>query len=411
MTNNTQSLFLCSLQLKGKFLTQSYINSFFKCIILFFSSLFLSSAVASNAHYEVPDQLNDGIPTGHLSEAGIAIEPITRLLEKTYSQEYKELHSLLIYKDGLLVLEEYYFGNNDVIQFEQGIIRNRSRPPIQWSRDKKHYVASVNKALTATLTGIALKQNNLNTDHKMSDLLPAGYKGWFKDANKATLTIGDVLRMQMGFTWDEWESDDLVQLWQSNDFTRFVLDRPNVGPGTQWRYNSAGPNMLLRGLDQLLEQPLRKWAEENFYSKLGITDYDWQSQPDGYPEGSAKMFMRPRDMLKVGISYLNQGRWQGQQLIPAQWVADAFTVQATSDAGDYSYLMWLREIDGTYYLSADGDGGQYINIFPKENMVIVMTGGNYLEWPIYSKQADNIMSEYVLPALRHKVKHSLSRRP
>jgi hypothetical protein len=63
------------------------------------------------------------------------------------------LHSLLVYKDGLLVLEEYFFGNNDNIQFENNITRDRTPPPVQWDRDKKHYIASVNKALTATETG------------------------------------------------------------------------------------------------------------------------------------------------------------------------------------------------------------------------------------------------------------------
>ena len=102
-------------------------------------------------------------------------------------------------------------------------------------------------------------------------------------------------------------------------------------------------------------------------------------------------------MLKVGITYLNKGKWQGEQVIPAKWVEAVSTVQATSEAGDYSYLFWLRELNGIRYISADGDGGQYINIFPEQNMVIVMTGGSYLEWPVYSKQAVGIMTSLVLP--------------
>ncbi len=62
----------------------------------------------------------------------------------------------------------------------------------------------------------------------------------------------------------------------------------------------------------------------NFYSKLGITDYAWESQPDGIPEGGARMDMRPRDMLKVGVTYLNNGVWAGEQVIPTQWVEEVF---------------------------------------------------------------------------------------
>jgi CubicO group peptidase (beta-lactamase class C family) len=217
------------------------------------------------------------------------------------------------------------------------------------------------------------------------------YSEFFKDPNKAKITIEDVLTMQMGFDWDEWGSNDLALLWQSYDFAKFVLSRSNNGPNKAWAYNSADPNLLLKGLQNRVQQPLHAWANQHFYSKLGITDYEWQSQPDGAPEGSARMFMRPRDMLKVGITYLNKGKWRSEQVIPAKWVEAVSTVQATSDAGDYSYLFWLRKLNGIRYISADGDGGQYISIFPEQNMVIVMTGGNYLEWPVYSKQAEGIM--------------------
>ena len=205
--------------------------------------------------------------------------------------------------------------------------------------------------------------------------------------------------MQLGFVWDEWGSNDLALLWQSTDFTDFVLSRNNNGPQSAWVYNSASPNMLLRGLDNMVPGSIRDWAHTNFYSKLGITDYDWQSQPDGLPEGAARMHMRPRDMLKVGITYLDNGVWDGMQIIPTNWVNEVSTVQVNGFAGDYSYFFWMRQLNGVDYISADGDGGQYINIFPDQNMVIVMTQGNYLGWPLYVNQADDMMGNYILPAV------------
>lgn len=393
-------------------------------ILLLLSMLLLMMITACSSVNEInyiqPEQLNDGIKTGHLAEVGFDLKLVAALKK----QPFKELHSLLVYKDGLLVVEEYFHGNNDFIEFENNITRNSSQPPIQWHRDKKHYVASVNKALTATVTGIALDKFEITIDSKIASLLPTQYQPFFNGKNANTknartenmgqLSIRHLLTMQTGFEWDEWGSDDLAKLWsskagssktgspkarQSKDFAEFVLSRPNHGPGADWQYNSAGPNLLLRGLENHLQQPIRQWAHQHFYAKLGITDYDWQSQPDGYPEGSAKMWMRPRDMLKVGITYLNKGQWQGEQVIPASWVEAVSTVQASSDAGDYSYLFWLRELAGHRYLSADGDGGQYINIFPAQNLVIVMTQGNYLEWPLYVKQAEQIMGWFVFGAL------------
>lgn len=343
-------------------------------------------------------QLDDGLQTGQLAQSGLDATTIDLLINKLHDKQYQQVHSLLIYKDGLLVVEEYLSGNNDYIEFENHIARNSSRPDVQWHRDKTHYVASVNKALTATLAGIALAQSDTKSSQTMANLLPQ-YSHFFNDSNKARMTLKDVLNMQLGFQWDEWSNNDLALLWQSSDFTEFVLKRPNEGPGKKWVYNSAGPNMLLKALQNLVKEPLYQWADKHFYQKLGITDYQWQQQPGGLPEGSARMHLRPRDMLKIGITYLNGGKWQGQQVIPKSWIDKVFTPQVDTGQGQYSHMFWHRQLSGIKYISADGDGGQYINIFPAQNMVIVMTQGNYLQWPLYAKQAEDIMSRFIFKAI------------
>ena len=121
--------------------------------------------------------------------------------------------------------------------------------------------------------------------------------------------------------------------------------------------------------------------------------------PSLLPDGTIRMHMRPRDMLKVGITYLNKGVWGDEQVIPEEWVEEVSKVQVKGFAGDYSYFFWMRRLNGVNYLSADGDGGQYINVFPDQNMVIVMTQGNYLGWPLYVNQADDMMGNYILPAV------------
>jgi len=353
-------------------------------------------------NYFEPVQLDDGIQTGNLNDSNLDPNLINQLMVKTVQPEttgYRELHSLLIYKDGCLVVEEYYRGNNDYIDFEGGILRKEGDPSqIQWGRTDKHYIASVNKSLTSTVAGIALEQFGYSPQTPISAFLPEK-ADHFTDVNKAAVTLRNMLTMQLGFLWDEWSGPDLALLWKSDDFTEFLLSRPIVRPTSAWVYNSASPNMLLRGLDNLVPGSIRDWADANFYSKLGITDYDWQSQPDGLPEGAARMHMRPRDMLKVGVTYLNNGVWDEEQVIPANWVEEVSRAQVRGSAGNYSYFFWLRELNGVNYLSADGDGGQYINIFPEQNMVIVMTQGNYLEWPLYVNQANDMMGNFVLPAV------------
>jgi CubicO group peptidase (beta-lactamase class C family) len=350
-------------------------------------------------HYFVPVQLDDGIKTADLKQAKLDPAPIQKLMEKAVGDGYKEPHSILVYHKGRLVVEEYFHGNNDFIIFEGGIQRDSSPAPIQWRRTSKHYVASVNKALTATVVGIALDRYKKSVNDKLSTFLPKRAE-FFKDPNKAKLTIYDMLTMQTGFYWDEWVRGDLSLLWRSNDFTEFLLSRDNAGPKSEWKYVSASPNVLWEAVDTLTEGHAREWADQNFYAKLGITDYELKSQPGGLPEGGARMHMRSRDMLKVGVTYLNGGLWNGKRVVPAQWVKDVSKVQVKGPAGDYSYMFWHRDVEGVHYISADGDGGQYINIFPDRDLVVVITQGNYLEWPLYVKQAADMMGKYILPAVK-----------
>jgi antitoxin component YwqK of YwqJK toxin-antitoxin module len=349
--------------------------------------------------YNQPVQLSDGILTGTM-DGELDDHFIQDLMNDIYSNVYSEIHSILVYKNNKLVLEEYFYGNNDTIQFENGVKVDKTSEHIQWSRKKKHYIASVNKALTSTLIGIALDLSGVSIKDKISPYLPH-YSSHFIDKKKVLIDFEDCLNMTAGFEWDEWEGNDLQLLWKSDDFTDFVLSKPNMGTDVEWRYNSALPNLLLKALEELTgSSSVRSWAYDNLYQKLGISDYKWQSQPDGFPEGAARMYMRPRDMLKIGATYLNGGVWNKKQVIPKSWVDDCFTVNEKTSSGNYSNYFWHRELGGVKYLSADGDGGNYINIFPEQNMVIVITQGNYLQWPFYMNQANSIMENYIIPAVK-----------
>lgn len=347
--------------------------------------------------YYPPVQLNDGIATGSLKDAGMDRQLIQNMMDKLHGNGYSEVHSILVYKSDRLVMEEYFFGNNDTIQFENGITVDKSPAPIQWTRNEKHYVASVNKALTSTVVGMALASHDVSVNDKISEYVPE-YASYFENANKASIDFEDCLTMTAGFQWDEWGDTDLARLWKTEDFGDFVLSRNNAGPGFEWRYNSALPNLMLKAVDNIVGGGVREWADANFYAKLGITDYKWQSQPDGYPEGSARMYLRPRDMLKIGVTYLDNGMWGGEQVIPQQWVSECMQVKEETSSGDYSYHFWIRNLADTEYLSADGDGGNYINVFPSLDMVIVITQGHYLKWPLYVVQSDDMMQNYIIPA-------------
>jgi CubicO group peptidase (beta-lactamase class C family) len=321
---------------------------------------------------------------------------ILQLQNKT-AAGYQQVHSMLLYKSGALVLELYQPGNNDFINFEQGIKRVKGPQHFVWSADEPHYVASVTKAVTATLTGIALQQTGLTVKATLAQLLPE-HPAIKADPIKGSVSLHHLLSMQAGFEWNEWNSNDLVKLWQQPDFVDYLLQQPNSGPGQRWAYNSALPNMLLNLLQRQLKQPLQPWAKQHLFDALGFSAYRWQTQPDGVAEGSARLWLRPRDMLKLGILFLQQGQWQGKQLLPLGWVQQMISRQATTSAGNYGYYVWLRQINGVSYYTAEGDGGQYIAVFPSLEMVLVLTQGNYLQWPLYTSQAERIIQQLILSA-------------
>ena len=310
------------------------------------------------------------------------------------AKRYKEVHSLIVHAKGQTLAEAYFLGNTDTIDFEGGIKRVTGTPK-QWGPEDKHYVASVTKGVTALLTGIALAQLDLQATTPVAGLFPENsvfqHQRW-----SSALTIEHLLTMQAGFEWDEWTGDDLIQLWQSPNFTSYLLSKENTGVGLRWRYNSALPNLLLKGLQNRLNVSLDTWADQYFFRPLGIVDYQWARQPDGTAEGSARLHLRPQDMLKIGLLVLNEGRAGEIQLVPQAWIRQMKAVQVEGSAGQYGYFVWPRKIAGHEYVAFEGDGGQYINVFPKLQLVIVMTQGNYLQWPLYREQAEAMMAEFLL---------------
>jgi len=150
-----------------------------------------------------------------------------------------------------------------------------------------------------------------------------------------------------------------------------------------------------------------KFAERYLFEPLGITDYYWSKQPGEIVETGGGLFLRPRDMAKIGLLYLNGGRWHGKQIVSAKWVKESTKNQAGSmelpdwvmAADGYGYQWWLGALkvdsqDIRFY-SARGRAGQYIVVFPKQQMVAVFTGMND---NILMNQPLEMLQRYILPA-------------
>jgi CubicO group peptidase (beta-lactamase class C family) len=164
-------------------------------------------------------------------------------------------------------------------------------------------------------------------------------------------------------------------------------------PGANWVYNTGGSHLLSAIVHQTTGSSTLSFAETNLFTPLGITDYYWTGDPQGNVNGGSSLRLRPRDMAKFGFLYLHNGTWDGQQLVPASWVAASTASHATVDSNrEYGYQWWIHPDLGAY--AAHGYLNQHIYVIPNLDMVVVFTAHSSGFNPSY------LLSEYILPSAR-----------
>jgi len=316
--------------------------------------------------------------------------PIRDLLDLIDGTQGHRLHSLLIVKDGKLVLEEYWPGTDLVPATLEPVERD-------FDRSTLHYVASVSKSLTSALVGIALDRGLIeDLDTPIFDFYPE-HQALKTEAN-GPVTIRHLLSFSSGYDWNEFvygfgdPRDSHYQMFRASDPLGYLLGRPvTTEPGAVFHYNSGDTNLLGEIVRRVTSSStLVEFADQNLFGPLGIQDYDWIRFPlaDGVTFASGGASLRPRDMAKMGLLYLNGGTWDGIRILSSAWV-EASTTMTVPLVGDYRTLYgygfnwWLgrspyrgRTVD---YFRAAGWGGQLIYVFPDLNLVLVLTAGAYYE--------------------------------
>jgi CubicO group peptidase (beta-lactamase class C family) len=289
------------------------------------------------------------------------------------------IHSILVIRNGYLVLEAY---------------RHPYTPAMP------HQINSVTKSITSALFGMALDQGYIESiDQPMLDFFPDRTVANMDDAKEA-ITLENLLTMTSGLTWrDELGNrGDLSALYASPDWLQFVLDRPmKAEPGKRFVYNSGVSNLLTAVMEQATRQDVRTFAKTYLFDPLGIKSAQWLLvDPEGHPFGGTGMLLSPRDMAKFGYLYLNNGNWNGEQIIPADWV-EASTqkhIPARPVADGYGYQWW---VSFRGYYMASGYGGQYIIVAPEQNLVVVFTA----DLPgAVGLQPDILFQTVILPAIK-----------
>ena len=312
---------------------------------------------------------------------------------------YPNMHSVLVFQDGRTVYEQYFNSYN---------------------ADSLHDTRSAFKSITSLLIGIAIDKGLIkNVDQKVSSFFPEDTV-FASDRLKSQMRIRDLLETRSGFDCEEWNSthDCESEMEKAQDWVKFSLALPMKNPpGAEWAYTSCATMILSGIIEKASGMPVMQFAQAHLFSKLGITHYRWTVDPSGHGMTAGSFFIRPQDMLKIGQLVLNQGKWQGQQIVSRRWIQESTQAQILIQESSfvrssrskvafpqevyYGYQWYNEVIKTTSGMSfpvvfASGNGGQYILIIRQLKMVIVFTQGNYGNRT--AKQAFDLVAKYILPS-------------
>ncbi len=291
---------------------------------------------------------------------GLEAELVSRLYFN--AAKVKTIYSLLVIKNGFLVAEHYFHG---------GSIEQKAR------------MQSATKSFTSALVGIALEQGCLTSpDQKMMDFFPE-LASQINDPRKNQITIRHLLQMRAGFPWEE-SNDELFTLLYTGFRPATLLAVPLVrDPGTGFDYSNLSSHILAMIIARACGTDLKSFAQEHLFGPLDMQPGEWIQDWEGYYNGHADLYMSARDMAKLGLLYLNDGRHAGEQIVPADWVRESlqsYTQDAWyyrvgknfKDVG-YGYQWWSVHSGAFRYNLAWGHGGQQIAILKDLNLVVVVT--------------------------------------
>ena len=278
------------------------------------------------------------------------------------------LYGLLVIKNGHLIAEGY---------FNKGSV------------EQKAYMASATKSFTSALVGIALDQGCLSSlDQNMIDFFPE-FADQLTDPRKDQITIRDLLKMRSGYVWEE-RTPYMDSFFSSRGYwLPFIVEFPLTSdPGTEFGYSNLSSHILAVIIARACDTDLKSYAQEHLFSPIDAEVGDWSQDADSYYYGAHAIPLSARDRAKFGLLYLNEGEYDGNQIISADFVQNSLQRYSeninisgwipglTSRIGyyrdlGYGYQWWSAKAGDHQFYYAAGHGGNQIILLDELDMVIV----------------------------------------
>lgn len=332
---------------------------------------------------------------------------LSDLTTKIEEQYYPNIHSVLIAKNGSLVYDEYFDGVDQNWGKELG--------EIKFTDSTLHDVRSVTKSIVSTLMGIAIKKGLITSEsQKVSDFFPdREFNGM-----KKNWTIEHFLTMKTGLDWNEKipysnPKNDEIQMTYSKDPINFILSKKLLNePGLEFNYSGGATQILSAIIENASGMSIAEFAEQNLFGPLEINEYEWNkfSYWGGSENYSAASGLRllPKDMLKIGLLYRNNGLWDGRQVLNNDWIENAFKQHVEfksdfleNDGYGYQFWVWADKISNQMinFKQANGNGDQNIYWDLENDIIVIVTAGNYNNFNNIKNNSIVMLKQHIYPAL------------
>ncbi|WP_261305002.1 serine hydrolase domain-containing protein [Paenibacillus andongensis] len=292
------------------------------------------------------------LPRCKPEEQGMTSSSINSFLHAIKEQKL-ELHSFMVLRHGHVVAEGWW------------------KP---YKKDSVHLLNSLSKSFTSTAIGFAVEEGLLTVDDQVIKFFPELSSETYLE-NMAALKVRHLLSMSTGH-----DMDTIHQMRQSDNWAKVFFEIPlKHEPGTKFLYNSGASYILSAIVQKVSGQTLLDYLQSRLFKPLGIENYTWESCPKGITAGGFGLSIRTEDIAKFGQLYLQKGKWNGQNILPAEWIEQAtqmHVVNGDDECSDwaqgYGFQFWRCRY-GAY--RGDGAFGQFCVILPEQNAVVVTTAG------------------------------------
>ena len=292
-----------------------------------------------------------------------------------------DLHSLLVWQRGQMLMEHYR--------------TSRDRPGGSWfarevafGPDVLHDLRSISKSVVSLLVGQAVGRGQIDIESAVLDHFPEHAD--LKSGPQSAIRVSHLLHMSSGLAWAEDSStygkaaNDETRLYFDGSPARYILNRPLAHePGTVWNYNGGCTWLLAEILQRRTGRQLLDLVREDLFGPLGITQWEWRTGAHGQPLAYAGARITPRALLRLGQLVMDGGRWDGRQLLPADWAAALLKPAIRIGNGPlmYGHQWWAGRVDpagrNLPWTGGFGNGGQRLFVVPDLGLVVVMNAGQY----------------------------------